>query len=193
VMSPESDVKALADQLVGEQQRLTTVSSFHLRAFLAESGLGAQGVDEATLADAIRARGGRVLRSPLAVPQPISPTLAQSLRNQWMHWFYGDALARYGKHLAVRDHIDRNAWMTPLERDDRDAKIYAIVDALMAPIVRDYRTAATHIELSPGELVRTNPHAHLPHLEDAFSALAANAHLVEAFRATLARGEEVVS
>jgi hypothetical protein len=217
VMTAETDVKALANQLVAEQQRLTTVSSFHLRAFLAESGLGEKGIDEKWLAAAIRARGGRVLHSELQVPQPFSATLAQSLRNQWMHWFYGDALARYPENLAVRDHIERNAWMSVLERDDNDAKVDAVVDALMKPIVRDYRTAATrigtplgkHVELGPSDLARANPVAHLPHLEDAFSALVArdivragekgqyawgdNAHMVEEFRAALARGQAVVS
>jgi 1-acyl-sn-glycerol-3-phosphate acyltransferase len=148
VLDAGTDIQAIAHRLVAEQQRHTTVTSFHLRAFLAEAALDpALGIDEAWLAAAIRARGGRVLESSLAVPA-LSSALAVSLRNQWAHWFYGDALVRYPDHPAVADHVRRHAWLDispPYSVDDRVA---AVVDALLAPIAAGVRTSAAPM-LSP--------------------------------------------
>ena len=110
VLDPSTDVHAASRALVAEHQRHGAVSSFHLRAFLAEARLDPS-IDEAWLSEAIRARGGRVLASTLEVP-PLSPVLAQTLRNQWSHWFHGDALALYPESAAVRDHVERHAWAT---------------------------------------------------------------------------------
>jgi fatty acyl-CoA reductase len=183
VLDATTDVPALARAIMAEQQRQTIVTSFHLRSFLAEPAnrhLVAQGVDEAWLTEAITRRGGRVLASDLPVPQPLTATLAQSLRNQWAPWFFGDALALYPENLAVEDHIARNAWHGVQAADDLDdGRVYGVVSTLMAPVIRDYRTVATRLGApgdtlayaTPGALLRAFPHTHLPHLDDAFALL----------------------
>lgn len=206
VLDGGADVARLAKNIVAEQQKHTTVSAFHLRTFLAEAGLEPSlGIDEAWLTEAITARGGKVIASDLPAAVAPSPTLAQSLRNQWMHWFYGDALTRYPDNMAIRDHVARNAWMpvpaapsaTPAtaightaSRSTRaargtinlsdDARINAVVDALMLPVVQAYQTATALIGSpsqpmvypSPLDLIRDFPTVHLPLVEDAYAALA---------------------
>jgi len=181
VLDALADVPALARTLVAEQQRQTVATSFHLRTFLAEpanAGLAALGVDEAWLTDAIERRGGRVLSSELAVPTDVGAPLVQSLRNQWAHWFFAEALVLYPDNAAVQDHIARNAWLSlgaTIGADD--PRVRAVVEALMGPIVRDYRTTATRLG-DPGSGLRFSrpkavlnaaPEAHLPHVEDAFA------------------------
>jgi nucleoside-diphosphate-sugar epimerase/1-acyl-sn-glycerol-3-phosphate acyltransferase len=181
VLDGQTDVPGLARRVVAEQQRQTVVSSFHLRAFLEEPNnrsLAALGVDEAWLKGAVERRGGRVLDSDLAVPRPITGTLAQSLRNQWAHWFFGDALALYPDNAAVQDHVARNAWLTPPRAADlSDVRVRAVVAALLGPVIRDYRLAATRLGdpasglsfTTPKAMLSVLPQSHLPHLEDAFA------------------------
>jgi hypothetical protein len=180
VLDADTDVRELAHAIIAEHQRHTTVTSFHLRAFLAETGLAASGVTAPWLAGAIERRGGRVLPSELPVPSPLAPALASSLRNQWQHWFYGDAVARFPESLAIRDHVARNAWFEPPRVAERCARVAAVVDALFAPITRDFAEVAAHLAAvrgaalcaQPVDFVRSFPAMHLPHVEDTYRALA---------------------
>lgn len=155
LMTPETEVPELARALVAEQQRHTAVSTFHLRAFVAELAReGVRELDEEWLARAIRARGGRVLDSPLdaATAASLSPEVARSLRNQWAPWFFGDALARLPRSFAVADHVARSAWMAvPPARHDGDARTGIVVEALLRPVEEAYAAAARSLELH-GEL-----------------------------------------
>ncbi|MET0405222.1 MAG: SDR family oxidoreductase [Cystobacter sp.] len=178
LMTPASDVRDVARRIVAAQQHGQVVTRFHLRAFLKSTPL--EGVDEAWLVEAVRSRGGRVLDSDLPAPDESSPAFHQSLRNQWMHWFYPDALALFGDSVAVRDHVERRGWLDRVPpRTPRDARVRRVVEALFAPIARDYLRVAEGVgtpermPLPPGPkpLLHTHPDAHLPHLEDAFLAL----------------------
>ncbi|WP_434386969.1 SDR family oxidoreductase [Melittangium boletus] len=178
LMTPASDVRTVSERIVAAQQHGLVATRFHVRAFLRDTPL--EGVDEAWLVEALRARGGRVLDSDLPAPDAASPVLRQSLRNQWMHWFYPDALALYPDSLAVRDHVARRGWLdTPTPRPPSDPRVRRLVEALFAPIARDYVRVAEalgspeRMPLPPGPkpLVVAQPEAHLPHLEDAYQAL----------------------
>ena len=178
LMTPASDVRDVAQRLVAAQQQGLVATRFHLRAFLRDTPL--EGVDEAWLAEAVRARGGRVLDSDLPAPAEASAVLRQSLRNQWMHWFYPEALALFPHSLAVRDHVARRGWLEPsTPRAPGDPRVRRLVESLFAPIARDYQRAALSLgspermPLPPGPkpLVLASPEAHLPHLEDAYQAL----------------------
>lgn len=161
-----TDVKELSENLMSELQRHTTVSSFHLRAFLAEHRI--PGVDEQWLRDAITRRGGRVVDSDLAVPSPLSPYLAHSLRNQWQHWFAGDVLALQPGNPALEDHLARYRWCSTPLAELNDERVEAVVKALFEPVVQDYRVAAQ--VRAPHEL-KALPVAHRPHLDGAVQAL----------------------
>jgi hypothetical protein len=178
VLNQSTDVQELADDIAAQLQRDTAVTRFHLRAFLAHANLPE--VDEAWLANAIEQRGGRVLDSRTKVPPVISPVLQQNLQNQWMHWFYRDALALFPNDPAIRDHVSRHAWIDlswltsgAHHAAHGDARVERVVRKLFESVHRDYALASEHVRdiATPLELVRAYPSAYLPHLEDAFSAL----------------------
>ncbi|WP_426752515.1 SDR family oxidoreductase [Myxococcus sp. Y35] len=166
LLQRDTDVRALSHALMAELQRHTTVSSFHLRAFLAEHPI--PGVDEAWLREAIERRGGRVLASDLPVPNPLPPALAHSLRNQWQHWFAGDVLARQPGNPALEDHLSRYRWCATPFAEMGDARVDAVVKALFEPVVRDYMEA-TKVR-APVEL-KDVAVTHRPHLDGVVQAL----------------------
>jgi alcohol-forming fatty acyl-CoA reductase len=191
ILTPSSDVQQLARHVAGELQRKTVVTSFHLRMFLAHSARPAPGgdavsIDEAWLRQAIEQRGGRVLESDTPVPAEASQSLIQSLQNQWMHWFYADALALFPEDPTVRDHVARHAW-TPLAAatPEGDPRLRALVMSLLSPVIEAYELAAQHAKelpiaqgaggelpsTDPASVVRAHPATYLLHLEDAFRAL----------------------
>lgn len=185
-LHPAAEIKTLSHFIVAEQQRHTAVSRFHLRAFLLHAGL--KQMKEEWLACAIRRRGGRVLDGDLPPLRAAPPPLQQSLRNQWMHWFFEDALKLFPNNLAVRDHIERHSFVElPAATDTTDVRLRQVVTALLSPVVLDYELAVRHLGppggklpfASPRALLRAYPVAHLPHLEDAYRALAAQQILRE--------------
>lgn len=191
ILTPASDVQQLARHVAGELQRKTVVTSFHLRTFLAHghkpaAGGDAPALDEAWLRQAIEQRGGRVLESEMPVPEQASQSLIQSLQNQWMHWFYADALALFPEDPTVRDHVARHSW-TPLAaaHPGDDPRLRALVMSLLSPVIEAYELAAQHakelpiahgasgelLSTDPASVVRAHPATYLLHLEDAFRAL----------------------
>jgi len=182
VLDGTTDVRALSQRIVAQQQAHTAVSRFHLRSFLGAADFvgieGAMDVDEAWLAAAIEARGGRVLASSLAMPEP-TPALAHSLRNQWMHWFFADAIALYPDHPVIRHHVERHGWAPRRPRKPSDdPRVRTVVDALFAPILADYALVLRVLErtdgsgvASPRGIARAYPEAHLPIVEDALALL----------------------
>jgi glycerol-3-phosphate O-acyltransferase len=181
-LDPSTDVAALSLHIVEELARNTTISLFHVRAFLAHAGL--THIDEDWLVSAIEQRGGQVLDSQEAVPTQLSSSLQQSLRNQWMHWFYPDARALFPNNFAVHDHIKRRSRLAASVLTDHvpseDPRLRQVVEALFRPVVLDYELAVRQLGdrgsslcfRSPKMLVRAYPVAHLPHLEDVYCALA---------------------
>jgi fatty acyl-CoA reductase len=196
LLGPASDVQELARHVAGELQRKTVVTSFHLRMFLAhgcgaEAGgkgaeAGAPSLDEAWLRQAIEARGGRVLESDTTVPEQASQSLIQSLQNQWIHWFYADALALFPDDPTVRDHVARHSWTAlPPASEPSDPRVRSLVMMLLRPVIQAYElviqhavqlpNGATHggqiLATDPVSLVRAHPATYLLHLEDAFRSL----------------------
>lgn len=172
-----TDVRTLSQRMVAEQQNNTAATRFHLRTFLAHANL--KNVNEDWLAAQIGKRGGRVLESKLPAVADCSPALEQSLRNQWMHWFFADARALYPDDPVVADHVERHSWApVPQVSPPRDERVHAVVDALFEPIRADYaltaralRGAAGVEKVTPRSIVKAHPSAHLPVVEDAFRLL----------------------
>jgi alcohol-forming fatty acyl-CoA reductase len=185
-----TDVQELARRVAGELQQKTVITSFHLRMFLAhgfskaEAGPQPLGIDEAWLRAAIEARGGRVLESDTPVPAEASQSLIQSLQNQWIHWFYADALALFPDDPTVRDHVARHSWtaLPPASASD-DPRLRALVMVLLRPVIQAYELVIQHAKQLPLEggapvastdpvsMVLAHPATYLLHLEDAFRSL----------------------
>jgi len=176
-MDQHSDVPTVARQIVAEQQRSMVVTSFHLRAFL--SGVDLPDIDEAWLTQAIEKRGGRVLSSNTSLTAECSFSMRQSLCNQWMHWFYPDALRYFPQDSAVRHHIAQHGWAEPkAARGEHDPRTEQLVRALFRTVQDDYALVAKHIsEFPPAApkdpivIAKQNPQAYLPHIQDALGLL----------------------
>ncbi len=83
-----TDVRALAERVIDELERSLVATTYHLRCFLAHHPL--DGIDLRWLSQAIRERGGRVLRSRLR-DTSVSPNIETTLQRQWKHVFRADA------------------------------------------------------------------------------------------------------
>lgn len=176
VLDGSTDVRELSEEIVGELQQNTAATRFHLRTFLASSGLDKQGVSEDWLVKAIVARGGRVLDSKLSAVEKCSPGLDQSLRNQWMHVFFADAKAMYPNDEVIDHHIERHGWAAMHDMPTpNDPLVKKVVDALFKPVRADYdltgralRDASSVEKVSAKTIVRGHPKALVPVVEDAF-------------------------
>ncbi len=181
-----TDVQQLAAEIAAELQHHTAITRFHVRAFLSQQALA--GIDEAWLVQAIERRGGRVLDSDTTLPKELSASLQQNLQNQWMHWFYPDALAQFPDDPDIRDHVARHSWVKlPQSDNDFDPRLETLLRQLFQPVHRDYALVSQHVRDSwvpressgPSAMVKAHPNAYLLHLEDAFSALTERGVLVE--------------
>ncbi len=179
VLDGSTDVTALSESIVSELQKNTAATRFHLRTFLASTGLEKKGVTEAWLAQAIERRGGRVLESSLAVDKSPTPALDQSLRNQWMHVFFADAQALYPSDPVIEHHVDRHGW-APLHTgpEPHDPKVKLVVDALFEPVRAAYTLTARTLRsvpsvqaLTPKGIVHADPKVVVPMVEDALHFL----------------------
>ena len=185
LLEPTADVQELARRVAGELQKKTVVTSFHLRMFLAHglkaseaANNGAPEIDEAWLRRSIEERGGRVLDSDTPLPSEVSQSLLVNLQNQWIHWFYPDALGLFPDDPTVRDHVTRHAWTAlPTASTSNDPRVRSLVMALLHPVIQAYELVIAHATQSttaptdPVELVRAHPATYLLHLEDAFRSL----------------------
>jgi thioester reductase-like protein/1-acyl-sn-glycerol-3-phosphate acyltransferase len=191
LLEPGTRVQGLASDVAAALQQETVVTSFHLRSFLAlrlAAGDELGGVDEAWLRAAIGRRGGRVLDSDTPLPNEPSTPLSHSLQNQWMHWFYADALELFPDNRVVRDHVARHGW-TQREpaADVHDPRVRALVQALFHPVIAAYDLVTQHVHdatpeltaTSPATVAQQHPGLYLPHLEDAFRALSEHGLLSE--------------
>ena len=181
VMDSATDVRALARKLACEQQKATVITRFHIRTFLAHArthaGMHLEGVTEEWLASAIEERGGRVLSSALETPKDCLSALERSLRNQWMHWFFADAIRLYPDNPVIEDHVERHGWIPKHEVSSDDHRVRQVVDALFAPVLDDHAITLRAIgsaawkRFTPKSVVQAFPAAHLPIVEDAFDFL----------------------
>ena len=175
-LDAESDVKALSRDIVAELQRHSSATTFHLRSFCKKNV--ALGIEPPALRAAIMSRGGAVIESKLNGDGEIPLLLDRTFCGQWMHLFYADARLRAPENPAVQSHISRNGFWFPEGKRFDDPLTDAIVDALFAPICRDYQSVADAVgDRSAGEqftardIVRRIPGAFYPDVEGALDDL----------------------
>lgn len=102
-----TDVPALARNLMAELQRGLPATRYHLELALRAAGIDG---DARWLRDAIVRRGGAVVDSDLSAETAPTDDAARRAMLHFVHWFYGDALAAFPGDLAVRGHVDRQAF-----------------------------------------------------------------------------------
>lgn len=179
-LDAESDPYALARAITAELQRQTVTTTHHLRAFLMRHP--EVETDVKGLRRLIEQRGGRVLESSLKPPVDLDPLLDRSYQGHWMHLFYPDVVALAPGHPALAYHVQRNGfWRPERSPDDLDPLIPAVLEALFAPVCRDYQAVAEFVDQLPAEaaseltgkkVVAQLDGAFLPDVEDALADLA---------------------
>lgn len=133
-LGPDDDVKAAARLVMAELQRHVAVTTYHLRAFVARAGLSA---DTAVwLAAELRRRGATVIDSELGGEAAVDPVTELSLRQQWLPWFFDDALARWpGSPILAHEKATRR--FTEPTGAEADVRVDSLLDAMFAPLLRD--------------------------------------------------------
>lgn len=142
----DTDMRALSQDIMSELQRRSAVTTFHIRAFCAESG-----IDPIKLRSAITQRGGTVLDSSLKNDGKVPELLRRTYDAQWMHLFYADALARVPGNAAVIAHVQRNGFSFPESPRFDDDVTDSVVETLFAPICRDYQQVTLEVEKLPAD------------------------------------------
>jgi 1-acyl-sn-glycerol-3-phosphate acyltransferase len=82
-LGPDSDVGAVALQVVQGLRGATVTTTFHIDAYLRDHPV--PGLDATALQRRIEAAGGRVLESDLAVPEGLDPLVTATFRHHFAH------------------------------------------------------------------------------------------------------------
>lgn len=177
------DVHDVGCEVMGQLQGRTVATTHLLRAFL--EAARPEGVELPWLCAAIVRRGGRVLDVP-RLGRPVHGAVERSFRSHFQHLFYPEAVLAFPGNPAVESHTRRNGWIpaarVDVEAELADPRVQQLVQALAAPVCRDYAAAAAAlgqgrpgepVPVGAAEVVRdTGGIAHLPDVEDAFEDLA---------------------
>lgn len=187
-MDGESDVHAVSAAVMKELQENYAVSTYHLRAFLHHNP--ALGYTLQSLTEAIEARGGTVLKSPLEDVSGVGLKTEYTLRYQWMHLFFPDLLALCPQHPIIQHHIRSNSFSERYSRvgsvSHPDHQLQALLQALFQPLEQAYaqllEVAAQQKGLRfahPKAFVKQYPACFLPMIEEALEQLATAKLLVK--------------
>jgi 1-acyl-sn-glycerol-3-phosphate acyltransferase len=176
------DIYQVSNAIVGELQDKTAASSFHLNAFLHHHPI--PGVDLDWLKEAINARGGRIMESPLKDVESVDPLNERTMRYHWMHHFYPDVLRLMPNNPALARHITENAYapgtgVASKTDPTKDARLCALLRVLFGPIVEDYTRVLDTLARENGlpdmpdakAVVRAHPESFLPIVEEMLADL----------------------
>lgn len=134
-LTPDSDVKTLADDIMCQLQQHTVTSDFHLNVFAHTTGINAKWL-KADLAK----RGAPLITSDLPAVdpnQPIPPAIERSLRYQWQHYYAAEARAAAPNNPALQHWLNRQCY-TESQAGSDDPHLPDLLIALYAPICQHY-------------------------------------------------------
>jgi hypothetical protein len=186
-MSADSDVHAVSQAVMAQLQENYVVSSYQLRAFLLhhpELELTLQ-----DLSEVLRQRGATVIESPIEAVSGVDARTEQSLRYQWLHFFYPDLLARCPQHPIAVQHVRSQCFSARYAQAAQtagDARLDALLPALFRPLEQAYARLIEVAEREQGlpdahpkAFVTRHPDCFLPMVEEALEHLAAAGLLVK--------------
>lgn len=176
-LDARADVYTVSHEVMAQLQAKTTVSSFHLHAFLSRNPQ--LGLDRDSLEQAILARGGNVIESPLKDVAGLDPITEMTLRYQWLHHFYPDLLALAPAHPVLTRHVSENGYAhgsrLAAEASPEPA-LLPLLEALFAPLCQEYQRLIAQAAREGGlpdakSLVRNAPGSFMPYVEEALAGL----------------------
>ncbi|MBC7460170.1 MAG: SDR family oxidoreductase [Thermoleophilia bacterium] len=181
-LDAEADPTAIGRSVVGELQRVTSVTNFHLDAFLASAPALAERLTRDELASLVRARGTLVFGSSLAVEHVRHRRVRDTLCRQLEPVFYPEARRVLGMHAVVANHLEHNDFLLAepiVDAATEPALLAGVVRAIFEPVCRDYLRvvdvlAAARGRATPGTpatVVAEADDCFLPNVEDAFDDL----------------------
>jgi len=175
-LDPDCDMRSLSRDIVGELQRHTAATTFHIESFCRRHE--ALGIEASALRGEIVRRGGLIIESKLNGDSEMSPLLERTFCGQWMHLFYEDVLSRSGENPAIASHVSRNGFWYPEGKRFDDSLTDVVLDALFEPICRDHQAVAGALremsataDFTVQDLLRRLPGAFYPDVEDALEDL----------------------
>ena len=182
LLTPQTDVPALAKDIMGQLQQHTVATDYHLNAFL--SRYPELGLKLKDLKQAIVKRGGTVLSSTMMPVEKMGWEEEQCLRYQWQHWFHADIQRRFGTNPAVAHYLSENQYFDN-SLDAKEEELNqgeAIAKKLVTPVVESYRAAAQMVfegnkVLEARQMVRKKHQVHLPYIENALQYLCQEGYL----------------
>lgn len=104
-LSCQSDIKMTAKKIVGELQKNSVISTYHLRSFLKHSGCS---ITLERLKNLLIERGAEILESDLQEESDCFNEIC--LRQQWIHYFYNDAFHYYKDNEILKFEKNQNLW-----------------------------------------------------------------------------------
>lgn len=183
VLRDEGDVDAVARRIVAEQQRVATVSTYHLGVLARDAAI--PGLEASDIQRLLEARGIRVLKSDL-VHEGLPHTTRRALESSYLHAFYPDLRKRLRTGPALASHVARNGfWDGRDASGSSEANLDALLVHLFLPVVRDYLRVARAAARAGREplvaraIVKAERDAFLPDVNDALAELVAREILVD--------------
>ena len=177
----QTDTHALSRAVVQSMAAASGVSTYALRCFAHQATqAGNPELDHEFLHKTIEARGGRVIDSPLPVPQPLPLRTELSLREQWMHHFFPEARILYGEDPAIAHYLDRQEALRPEStrevRSLDDPRIKVLLELLLEPIRLQHHQVEALLasgtlarDSDAGAITRAGQDLYLPYVEDALA------------------------
>ncbi|MCW2949439.1 MAG: hypothetical protein JWN41_452, partial [Thermoleophilia bacterium] len=176
-LAASDDPATVGRRILGQLQRVTSVTTLHLEALLAQAPMLVLQRDE--LAQIVRSRGMLVLRSALDIADINHPAVRATLCRQLESVFYPEARHVLGEHPVVARHLACNDYLCaePVcdSATDPDT-VAALLSAIFEPVCRDYVRVVDVLEMhrgqstppTPREIVAMGFDAFLPNVVDAF-------------------------
>lgn len=179
IMNSDTDVHKVSNQIMHELQDKSVVSDFHLKAFLHNNPI--KGIDLEWLKNAIKARGGRVIDSPLDNVSVVDPLTEKTMRYHWLHYFYQDILSLWPEHPVFEYHINANGYnsnlLTKKPSNNIDPRLITLLRNLFEPLTKEYLRVLDIASDNNGKigdataLMKDSPDSFLPFVEEVLSAL----------------------
>jgi alcohol-forming fatty acyl-CoA reductase len=138
-LKPESDLKAIGDDILSSLQKITAVSTSHLTCFAQKHSC--ENKTGNWLRREILKRGGNVIYGTFNQFDEKLFELENCWRFYWLHWFYSDAVRLYPENEFIHSYfksITRRKNLNSSFNLDNDKIIKPVINSIVAPLIKDY-------------------------------------------------------
>lgn len=129
-LTQSSDVKSLAKDILGELQKNTIITTYHLKSFLKHNDCDLT-LDD--LKQLLVDRGAEIIESDLDFENDSFNEII--LRQQWIHYFYSDAIKRYKNNDIIKYEIETNKWYQV--KEGKKLSNSKFLDSLFYPLLNN--------------------------------------------------------